>query len=276
MGPGVYLTTDPDSAKYWAEAQPSGNLPPDIITSDTGTVAQVIPEVDGFTIIANKPPNSAVRDAFRDAAMKAGAPTKVVTSFIGSVGQSKTVDGLWDTFYDTYSRIVGSPDTGLFHRFQVSVANNLRENGYGALVKLPEKQGDEAVLNILGRGGDPMPLSIGNVARTDTPDLLDSLAARVNAEKSKGLSSDSAKYLETQARIQLNVQAQDVLKQKEVALLDKAESVLTENHKLEKLLEDIATEEKKVAKQITAIDAENAKKSVVTEAKNPEGLNPCL
>jgi hypothetical protein len=276
MGPGVYLTTDPDSAKYWAEAHPSGNLPADIITSETGTIAQVIPEIDGFTIIANKPPNSAVRDAFRDAAMKAGAPMKVVTSLIGSVGQSKTVEGLWDIFYDTYSRIVGSPDTGLFHRFQVNVANNLRNNGYGAIVKLPEKQGDEAVLNILGRGGDPMPLSIGNVARTDTPDLLDSLAARVNAEKSKGLSSDASKYLETQARIQLNVQAQDVLKQKEEALLDKVESVLTENHKIEKMLEDIATEEKKVTKQITAIEAEDAKKSVVTEAKNPEGLNPCL
>jgi hypothetical protein len=276
MGPGVYLTTDPESAKYFADAHPSKNLPPGTQISDTGTVAQVIPRVEGYTLVANQAPDSVAKNIFRDAAIKAGAPLQVVKSFMSSIGQAATVDGLWDKFYQVYRKTTGGADTGLFHRFQVEVANGLRTEGYGAIVKLPEKQGDEAILNILGKGGDEMPLSIGKVAQSDAPDLLDAMAARASAEKAKGLTSDSGKYLQTKARLDLNTQAQDLLKQKERTLIDKAEALLTTNHKIEQRLADIAKESAQITAQISQRAVETVKDTVINEAKNPEGLNPCL
>jgi len=277
LGTGVYFTTDVDSAQYYAKAQPSKNLPFDVQVSDSGRVSQVIPDIKGQTLVANLPPQQHVKDVFRDAAIKAGAHLDVVRSFMAKVGHAGNVDGLWDEFYETFRKMTGEFDAKLFHRFQVNVANGLRDSGYEAIVKLPDESGGEAVLNVLGRGGEGLPFQIGKTAPVDAPNIVDALAARASAEKIKKGTTATAKHLEVRSRLELNAQLRDVTQKRLDDAVDNAENLIDEQVLLERRLEDLAKQEKETSRRITQnIAADKQAEEMKYYHKLEDLNNPCL
>jgi hypothetical protein len=278
-GPGVYLTSDVESAGYYAKALPSPNLPPETVLSEIGTVAKVEPTIQGRTLIVNQELTDWQKQMFKDSAMKAGAPLDVMKSFMGKLGALESVDGAWEAFYDAYRGVAGVYDNKMFNRFQRNVANRLREDGYEAILKLPDDVSGEAVLNILGKGGDELPFNVTKTEYIDNPGVLDMLTARANASRVANNGSRRGQYLETRSRLELIQQAQSDLQAQLDDLLETAEKQLDEREVLEDRLRQLVAEEKLTQEKIDVKKVANQQEEFINKyGKNAEDLknNPCL